>query len=84
MTKSNALFVKSPIGRQETDSTGSPVGAVRMDAGQPHANIGTLLQEYINPGNEEAWETIKKKTLVKTKSFRRSSSSGLPVSTLRE
>jgi hypothetical protein len=61
MTKSRALLVESPIGRQETDAAGSPVGAVRMDAEKSYVNIGLLLQEYINEGTEAAWEAIRKK-----------------------
>ena len=61
MTKYKALQVESPIGRQETDSAGAPVGVVRMDAEKSYANIGLLLQEYINEGKEAAWEAIKKK-----------------------
>ncbi|MCX5919450.1 MAG: DUF362 domain-containing protein [Deltaproteobacteria bacterium] len=61
MLRSKVLQVESPIGRQETDSAGSPVGVVRMDAEKSYANIGLLLQEYINEGKEAAWEAIKKK-----------------------
>lgn len=61
MTKYKALQVESPIGRQETDSAGAPVGVVQMDAEKSYANIGLLLQEYINEGKEAAWQAIKKK-----------------------
>lgn len=55
------LAIDSSIGRRETDSDGSPVGAVRLDASKSYADIGAILQAYINEGKQEAWETIKKK-----------------------
>jgi hypothetical protein len=61
MIKAKTLQVESSIGRQETDSTGSPIGVVRMDVEKSYAKIGFLLQEYINEGNQEAWQTIKQK-----------------------
>lgn len=54
-------MVDSPIGRQPLDSSGSPVGVVRMDVEKSYLNIGSLLQEYINESKEAAWEAIKKK-----------------------
>jgi len=62
MEKGKGINIDSPIGRQETDFAGSPIGAVRMDANKSYADIGLLLQEYINDGKKEAWEAIKKKT----------------------
>ena len=53
--------VYSPFGKIESDSTGSPVGVVRMDPKKSYAGIGELLQEYIDRSNQEAWETIKSK-----------------------
>jgi len=41
MTKYKALQVESPIGRQETDSAGAPVGVVRMDAEKSYAKHRT-------------------------------------------
>ena len=61
MNHSKAVTVESPIGRCETDSTGVPVGVVRMDFTKSYAAVGVLLQEYINEGKSEAWEKIKKK-----------------------
>lgn len=55
------VIVDSPIGRQPLDSSGSPVGVVRMDVEKSYLNIGSLLQAYINEGKETAWEAIKKK-----------------------
>jgi len=61
MIKAKTSQVESSIGQQETDSTGSPIGVVRMDVEKSYAKIGFLLQEYINEGNQEAWQTIKQK-----------------------
>lgn len=61
MEKRKGFLVDSPLGNLQTDGAGSPVGVVRMDAEKSYANIGLLLQEYINEGKEAAWEAIKKK-----------------------
>ena len=53
--------VDSPLGKRETDRTGSPLGVVRMDPEKSYAGIGELLQEYINHSSPEAWEKIKSK-----------------------
>ena len=55
------VIVDSTIGRQPLDSSGSPVGVVRMDADKSYVNIGLLLQNYIDEGKEETWEAIRKK-----------------------
>jgi len=57
----NKWTIDTPLGKQETDGEGSPVGAVRLDAARSYAGVGDLLQLYINEGSLEAWETIKKK-----------------------
>ncbi len=53
--------VNSAIGKRNTDSTGSAVGVVRMDAGSSYAGVGELLQGYINKSDEGAWESITAK-----------------------
>ena len=55
------VSVDSSIGKRETDSTGSPVGVVRMDASRSYAGIGELLQDYINKSDEGVWERIRAK-----------------------
>ncbi len=50
------LVIDSPVGKQEVDAVGSPVGVVRMDVDKSYAGTGELLQEVINTGSEEAWE----------------------------
>ena len=55
------VSVNSPFGERMTDSTGSPVGVVRMDPDKSYAGIGELLQEYINHSSQEAWEKIRSK-----------------------
>jgi len=54
-------IVDSPIGRQETDSSGSPVGVVRMDVSRSYAGVGELLRAYINDSDEGAWGEIRNK-----------------------
>jgi hypothetical protein len=61
MNDPKEVMVDSPIGRRLSDSSGSPIGVVRMDVEKSYAHIGFLLQEYINEGKEAAWEAIKKK-----------------------
>ena len=61
MDKDQKITVNSPIGNQDIDSTGSPVGIVRMDSEKSYADTGDLLQKYIDEGDQTAWETIKSK-----------------------
>lgn len=61
MEKRNGSLLDSPLGKLESDGTGSPVGVVRIDAAKSYADVGLLLQEYINEGKAAAWEAIKKK-----------------------
>jgi len=57
----NARIVDSPMGKQEIDSAGSPVGVVRMDVNRSYAGVGQLLQDYINSSNQDAWDKIRAK-----------------------
>ena len=51
----------SPLGKKESDSTGSPVGVVRMDVNKSYAGISELLQKVINDSDQESWDQIKAK-----------------------
>lgn len=55
------MTVESPLGKHEADSSGSPVGVVRMDVEKSYAGTGELLQEFINSSSNEAWSRIKEK-----------------------
>jgi Domain of unknown function (DUF362) len=55
------LTVDSPIGRQETDNDGPPIGAVRLDASRSYSDLRPLLQTFINEGKQEVWEKIREK-----------------------
>ncbi len=55
------LVVDSPIGKQEIDSAGSPVGVARMDVDESYAGVGELLQDYINHANQVSWDKIAAK-----------------------
>ena len=61
MNDQKTLSFDSPLGRQESDSSGSPVGVVRMDVSQSYAGIGEMLQKYINDSDQDSWNRIKNK-----------------------
>ncbi len=61
MKSNQKATIDSPIGNQEIDSLGSPIGVVRVDAEKSYANTGKLLQKYINEGDKSAWSLIKSK-----------------------
>jgi hypothetical protein len=61
MPKTKPLTVESPIGQRKTDSAGSPVGVVRMDVDKSYADVGELLQKFLNDSDEGAWERIAEK-----------------------
>jgi len=61
MTKLQKALVDSPIGKQEIDTSGPPLGVVRMDPEKSYSNTGELLQKYINEGDQSAWDMIKSK-----------------------
>ncbi|MHA2130098.1 MAG: DUF362 domain-containing protein [Promethearchaeota archaeon] len=61
MNNQKTLIFNSPLGRQESDSTGSPVGVVRMDVSKSYTGIAELLQKFINDSDQESWNQIKSK-----------------------
>jgi len=61
MNNQKTLSFDSPLGRQEKDSSGSPVGVVRMDVSKSYAGVGELLQKFINNSDQESWDRIKTK-----------------------
>ena len=58
MPKTKPLTVESPIGQRKADSTGSPVGVVRMDVDKSYAEVGELLQKFLNDSDQAAWDRI--------------------------
>ena len=54
-------IVDSPLGKVFIDSTGAPIGAVRMDPAKSYASIPQLLQKVINESDPGAWDQIKEK-----------------------
>ena len=61
MKNQKTLNFNSPLGRQENDSSGSPIGVVRMDVSKSYNGVGELLQKYINDSDQESWNKIKSK-----------------------
>ncbi|MFX1481063.1 MAG: hypothetical protein ACFFCI_23525, partial [Promethearchaeota archaeon] len=61
MKKQQILKFDSPLGNQENDSSGSPVGVVKMDVDKSYAGTGELLQKVINNNDVESWNRIKEK-----------------------
>jgi hypothetical protein len=61
MADIKARTVESSIGRRKVDSTGSPVGVVRMDVDKSYADVGELLKKYLNESDQEAWDRIAEK-----------------------
>ena len=55
------LNFNSPLGEQMNDSSGSPIGVVRMDVKKSYAGVDVLLQKYINNSDPESWNKIKEK-----------------------
>ena len=53
--------VQTSLGNLPIDSTGAPIGAVRMDPAKSYASIPQLLQKHINESDPAAWEQIKEK-----------------------
>lgn len=61
MKYSNSIIINSPIGKQAADSSGSPVGVVRMDVEKSYAGVNKHLQDYINHSDKKTWQIIKAK-----------------------
>ena len=61
MTDEKRITIDSPLGRQEVDHQGPPVGVVRMDVNQAYAGTAELLQKWINESDTGAWNQIKTK-----------------------
>jgi hypothetical protein len=61
MNNQKTISFDSPLGRQESDSSGSPVGVVRMDVSKSYIGVGELLQKFINNSDQESWDQIKTK-----------------------
>jgi len=59
MNNHKMLSFDSPLGRKEEDSSGSPIGVVRMDVSKSYAGVGELLQKFINNSDQESWDRIK-------------------------
>lgn len=51
-------LVDSEIGNKKTDSEGSPVSGVRMDASRAYKDIPELLQKVIDEDDDAAWAAI--------------------------
>ncbi|MCX5917950.1 MAG: hypothetical protein NTX30_14890, partial [Deltaproteobacteria bacterium] len=56
-----AKIVDSPLGKVSIDSTGAPIGVVRMEPEKSYSPISTLLQKHINESDPAAWNQIKEK-----------------------
>lgn len=56
-----AIEVSSPVGRAKLDSSGSAIGAVRINPESSYSGVSALLKEVINDGSEEAWSKITAK-----------------------
>jgi hypothetical protein len=54
-----AKIVDSPLGKVSIDSTGAPIGVVRMEPEKSYSPIATLLQKHINESDRAAWDQIK-------------------------
>jgi hypothetical protein len=61
MSKNKPIRFNSPLGTQEGDSSGSPVGVVRMEVNKSYGGVALLLQKYINDSDQESWNQIKAK-----------------------
>ncbi|NVM45802.1 MAG: DUF362 domain-containing protein [Candidatus Lokiarchaeota archaeon] len=61
MKNQKLLKFSSPMGKQEKDSSGSPVGVVRMNVTESYSDVCELLQNFINNSDQESWNNIKAK-----------------------
>ncbi|MHA2185750.1 MAG: DUF362 domain-containing protein [Promethearchaeota archaeon] len=55
------ISFNSPLGTQENDSAGSPVGVVRVDVSKSYLGVPLLLQKVINESDQESWDQITTK-----------------------
>src|SRR3989304_9048316 len=53
--------MRSTMGDLYPDSSGSPVGIVRMNPAQSHLGVPALLKRVIDQSNRGAWEEIRAK-----------------------
>jgi uncharacterized protein DUF362 len=53
------MIVESPLGRRPVDRDGAPVAVVRVDPRRSYADVGRLLQRYLNDSDQAAWAEIK-------------------------
>jgi len=58
MTVAKSTVVASPVGECTLDSSGPPVGVVRMDPNASYCGVAGLLQTYLNEGSEARWSEI--------------------------
>ena len=58
MTDELRTTIDSPLGRQEVDHHGPPVGVVRMDFHQAYADTNELLKKWINESDSDAFAEI--------------------------
>ena len=61
MALKKGMVVDSTIGELSIDTTGSPIGMVRMDPAQSYVDVPELLRSFIDESNMEAWEKLKGK-----------------------
>ncbi len=59
MALKKGMVVDSTIGELSIDTTGSPIGMVRMDPVQSYVDVPELLRSFIDESNMEAWEKLK-------------------------
>ena len=59
MVNSKGITVDSTMGHLITDSSGSPVAAIRIDPHRSYARLPELLQSFINESDDRSWEIIK-------------------------
>ncbi|MBW1710491.1 MAG: hypothetical protein JRG97_04505 [Deltaproteobacteria bacterium] len=55
------ISINTCLGERQVDTGVSPVGVARMDVDSLYADSASLLMDYINNSNQEAWEKIKAK-----------------------
>ncbi|MHA2088093.1 MAG: DUF362 domain-containing protein, partial [Promethearchaeota archaeon] len=61
MSKNKPESFNSPLGIQHSDSSGAPVGVVRIDANKSYVGVPELLQKFINDSDQDSWNQIRAK-----------------------